>query len=1561
MAFKIHRKPVPSGADYQALKSSTKPNPQWTVAGSNGDLSTSAIHGRILDSRTNCKAPANSLAPDCASTASSDHLTKTISGPMVSHTSATLPTTTSNSSPAYLNDNELQTSPAPRNSSGEELSPEDETSVFSSLLSAVPVQNSDAGHTKVSIQGDFEQNVASTPFLYDATQFQPSVRDPTYEETETEMTAHGNTLAGFTLEHENLKNPSLEAQAVASWLPFTLRLPFLTFLICASTMLGAATLSLTILSNANNGLGPDNNSSALLFGWRFTPTLVAVLYTLCTAALLLDVKRTEIFARMSRPGGASALSTVCFPSRFWWNDPLDALNKRMIGARSWVLLWASVVNIIGFLVISPLSAGLLTPVNIDVLQQTPFAFIKESPIANFPTDANDTIMLQAISGITLNISTSVWVVDDYYVKPFWRLSSEPQLGASFATNKTAQNWTAVTTAYRADLKCSPMSLKVNRTVSAVTLFDEGLCNNSSTGCSESQVQDNQNPYGYIELASDDGCSVVLVGSLYPDMFLAAGGWWAKSSSNLLRLNPDSRDLVLMSNASSGCTNRSIMSYNALWASNQSLVIKSYVCSTSYYEAQLPVTIAVSDTHTQILFDRKESQRKEQLVDSHKFNLQQLDDSFLDSNWMAHFHQSNFGGPSQAIAVQYDYDIQRLVNSESLDHDASRVMQQWFGQTMLHAQSEGANIPTTSGIASITQTERRIVVIQGIGFSISFLLLLSAVLLAVLAFQSRLRRRPLGLRMDPASIAAATSLITSNHSTRETFQGCERASDAAIRDRLQNVWFSIRDGSLRVTNLDPLQELPASQSQSKEQTGPSKDTTYSNTTPVIFRFWMGLFLLTVLLALVGAIAILYNLFQITGLHQRAMVYELDLNMVHIATTLAPFSIIPTLVAVGIKLWYGAFEGTLRRAQPFIGMSKHSKDVKHSVLVHYTSSPLIFGAFKALKHSDWILAFVFLGTLSTEICQSFATSIEWFCPSYLRDAVTVGMSALWDKEIRTTVHLIEVSRQLELRQVPAVIEGTQAPTSLHIYPDETLPVLLDAVYGNYLTGWLYGALLETMDATSSPPWSKDAWSFAPVDFSASADAIFKLSKNTTILQELPYNVTVYTPALTAFFDCKPFDVNSSSLLATLNFTDDNIWNTTNRPRSLEVGYELSNYISNLGNSMSQYILPSKGHVICCANETGGVPGEAAIGYGTAISSTNLSAEITEIVLKWIVGRPLDGAYYDNNNTSHWIWPEKPSIQSVTCKPVIQQADALVTVDLSTGTVRNYTITSEPKFAMGAWTDKDVRRSPYASVSESMLYLGSKYNTTYSYGWMFRTGLIYSGTVKNALELSSPLNVEPPQYEDDHVFNIRTKGMNVDFFSYSMLQLVKNHKQALLDATTLSDIAGQTLGIYFKHFASGQVNSITGGRAFQSIGAQLPDDFPEPENPAQTSYNQSMAVNIPRTTLAYVHVPTESLIMSQVAVFLCLSILALLCVIVVGAYVVNRNRFRILPRDVEMLASVLAYVYNSPRLLAWVSSMRETDDWRGNKMGNTLVARFGSFSSSDGQSGWGVELVDREGGTK
>jgi hypothetical protein len=226
------------------------------------------------------------------------------------------------------------------------------------------------------------------------------------------------------------------------------------------------------------------------------------IYGILVASLLNDVRRTEIFARMSRSGGASASTTLCFPARSWWNDPFDALNKKTNnGVYSWALLFTSLAYILVLLVLAPLSAGLLAPASIQYRRPTPFNRALLADNFTWQTDSWDLTSFRTISGAILNQSTSAWL-SDHVVLPFWPLDMlDPPLGSSFG-EIGSQQWSAETDVYKAELKCVPMEL--------VQIYDNITINRYQRLYDGSLYTSKVNATLF-ELDSHEGCRISIIG------------------------------------------------------------------------------------------------------------------------------------------------------------------------------------------------------------------------------------------------------------------------------------------------------------------------------------------------------------------------------------------------------------------------------------------------------------------------------------------------------------------------------------------------------------------------------------------------------------------------------------------------------------------------------------------------------------------------------------------------------------------------------------------------------------------------------------------------------------------------------------------------------------------------------------------------------------------------------------------------------------------------------------------------------------------------------------------
>jgi hypothetical protein len=214
-------------------------------------------------------------------------------------------------------------------------------------------------------------------------------------------------------------------------------------------------------SSKNHGIGKDDGSSAILFGWRFTPTLIAVLYTQTVVILFEDLKRTESFARLAKPpfGGASAYGTVLQAPKAWWAILIDLTFKRKrVGKSSWALICSALVYTMALLAISPLSSALLSSEEITVSQTVEFTRLAPKPDHQFSMQATRDMYFRTITALTRNISTSAWISDNSLTFPVWpsseKLQFQPNLVSSYGS------WEAETENLEFDFSCQNMTLEM---------------------------------------------------------------------------------------------------------------------------------------------------------------------------------------------------------------------------------------------------------------------------------------------------------------------------------------------------------------------------------------------------------------------------------------------------------------------------------------------------------------------------------------------------------------------------------------------------------------------------------------------------------------------------------------------------------------------------------------------------------------------------------------------------------------------------------------------------------------------------------------------------------------------------------------------------------------------------------------------------------------------------------------------------------------------------------------------------------------------------------------------
>ena len=782
-----------------------------------------------------------------------------------------------------------------------------------------------------------------------------------------------------------------------TWLPVTLRWPFLLALFTASLALGIVTIALSSKSAEYNGLCNNKGSSAFFFAWRFLPTLVAVVYALMVTVLTSDVKRTESFAKLSKPKGSTAASSLLLVGGPWWNDPFVALRtKSNNGRRSWTLFWVSMTNVMAILIVSPLSAGLLFLDEVQISRNEQFNRLqpfRNGPFGNplkFHDTSTDETYFRTTSSVVQNLTTSAWLSDTHAVLPFWPAGYDSvPFGASLAG--APQQWKGQTSVFQARLQCIPMKL---------------------TGKNTSDTN------SILEMNSEDGCRVEMNMTLQSLKWPPVGGWWSNTTATNFPTVANSGPPSIIPNNTSECGTREMFFIaNPLQSprTNQSM---AQLCSSDYYIAS-NVTTTVDSTVTSSLvrFDEASFNQTKVALDPSLVDLRNFEDLFLSQNWSAYFQPPNgysaarpvFGGPLILLAEllgDAGCTLNTTIESLGLLDQAQKVKQRFFGEALQAAFVSTGKQNAQQISAQLRTAQTRLIASYGIGITLGLILILSAAMTTFIYYCSRLSRRPLNLIRDPGSAAAATLMISHDAKVRDCFKGFDKIPENSMKTILGEITFRIIDGRLVVEgdgktktlnrtypkkeklpgnsanclpNIGSSIEIPQKRSRSSlllRALGLSEATRLNDDwRPAILRRWTGLTLLVYLGFLAAALIALFVVSKGSGLHQSALVFQSTLFLHNTSVVgIAPYSIIPTIFAVAVKLWWGALEEAFKRLQPYVTMAKRPTKASRGIALSYINSPMVLAFGRAFSKGHWLLALVCLGAFWTEVCKSVDVSLS-----------------------------------------------------------------------------------------------------------------------------------------------------------------------------------------------------------------------------------------------------------------------------------------------------------------------------------------------------------------------------------------------------------------------------------------------------------------------------------------------------------------------------------------------------------------------------------------------------------
>ncbi|CAO2648819.1 Nn.00g097680.m01.CDS01 [Neocucurbitaria sp. VM-36] len=951
----------------------------------------------------------------------------------------------------------------------------------------------------------------------------------------------------------------------ATWLPYTLRRPFLVSLGLVSLALSTALVVLSWCSVHYHGLGKDDRSARLLLGWRYTPTIIAVLFTQALVTVSEDVKRTEAFARMARPIPIQASYTLLYSPKVWWKSLFEGLSrKRSGGQRSWLLTFSSLTAGLSILVISTFSSSVFLGKDVitkDALQLQRYVSGQDETLALQPRRATYS---RTISGFLYNTSASIWVSDSHVVLPL-------ALGPVNGSLKSLPDgvWEAETRVIQMESECIPATmigrtvLEANYSYAASTCEDtctvrsRGFKFRSEDGC-EVQMQspiatDTEHDRGLAFSPTPDG--------YYQDGFMKNGGLsWTNMSSSYVSWQDHVRQQggvphlgtlgdgalkwwsrVFIYDLSDQCRGRDLLLVTPPWSlwpaptrpdgstdlSSQekyweNLTVRAEVCSPTIYEAKILVTVSTSGANPYATFDPSEFARQRRPTSKDSFDNNRLDNFTFNEAWTNYMTvpggaivdnspEGVYGleGVSMLLSKAFNNTTNMLQNS-SLAVEASRLRARFFYELLLSSIVE-ADVPAIENVTGNSiMTERRIVVVQEVAITLAVLFLFVTCYSLLTCRNASTARRPLHLRTDPATIMGTTCLIDPESSFISRLRSLHANDRDGVKDDISFRTYTLKNQTIAESMSE--QGAKAGSASlgkcSKEKRGwfrpsRSKKENSSDWRPLMLHKRWLVALLVALVAVGVTILVLHKYAVEEKLYQTAFVYQVDLGL--FKTSLTPHSVVATLIAVTIGLTWDGIDKPMRTLQPYLGMSQKPSGAARSISLSYQSSFWVGAAVKAAMRKHWILCLIAVGTTLSQI-------------------LIISMAALFERQaVIQTRSVQEIGTYMDQSMT-----HRQSPFSF-CCGHNWRPFFFDeSLLATSQTDWLYNALDEITLGSRTPQWTRDEWVFTPVDMDSLPNASVVQDRNTVNLAASSTNVSLITSALRSRLECSTISVPSSGWL-------------------------------------------------------------------------------------------------------------------------------------------------------------------------------------------------------------------------------------------------------------------------------------------------------------------------------------------------------------------------------------------------------------------------------------------------
>ena len=623
--------------------------------------------------------------------------------------------------------------------------------------------------------------------------------------TEFDARARGIPIEG---QHNASSEPGSQTSrksSVSTWLPYTLRWPFLVTTASVSLLFAITLIVLRWYSAKNSGLGRDDESPGLLLGWRYTPTLIAVFFTQAIVMMTDEIKRTEPFTRLAHGGPIDAESTFLYMPKAWWKvvfQPfLGCFKKRKRTDRASLVLFTSALATgVCLLLVSTLSSSLLVTEHVRLRSTVPLKRYVLDQNGKIPLVPGRNTYFDTASGFLYNASTSMWVSDSHVVLPFG--PQGPRGSSDFLTEGGV--WEAETKVFQMESTCVPMSLTEYNAANMSYLFEWDSNtpvnfhseNSSAVRYPPRNMTVNETLPGFT-LHSEDGCDIQL--HTYnrsvknSHRVIEEGGlFWTNISASYVSWSQVLKEqgnkpfftykkwmpprAGIMMEFSDSCLGRNLIfastpwkptGYNVDW---NGFRVRAEICTPMYYEATVLVTASASSGSRKIGFDEGDVKKRrvqvgDDVIDRNYLEMltfQGQKPDYLNRS-LALLGKYTYDGLTETLGASYAFNTTSMLNDASFARNAARLRARFFGELVLSSITEQQPEVMQDTTGQKTVLQKRILVISEVAITLSALCFALACYLAYMSWRVSTTRRPLNLSVDPATIFGLATYLRANPS------------------------------------------------------------------------------------------------------------------------------------------------------------------------------------------------------------------------------------------------------------------------------------------------------------------------------------------------------------------------------------------------------------------------------------------------------------------------------------------------------------------------------------------------------------------------------------------------------------------------------------------------------------------------------------------------------------------------------------------------------------------------------------------------------------------------------